>query len=101
MAPANDEKNIISEIRVLGNKRIERATVISYLKINKGDKYDSDKIDDSLKSLFNTGLFADVNFKSQNDILIITGILFLKVYHCRKNKTIQTCSVLYFTLLYL
>ena len=71
MAPANDEKNIISEIRVLGNKRIERATVISYLKINKGDKYDSDKIDDSLKSLFNTGLFADVNFKSQNDILII------------------------------
>jgi len=71
MAPANDEINIVSEIRVLGNKRIERATVISYLKINRGDKYDSDKIDDSLKSLFNTGLFADVNFKSQNDILII------------------------------
>ena len=71
VAYSSVKEQVINEIRVLGNKRIERATVISYLKINKGDEYDTDKIDESLKSLFNTGLFADVNFKNKDNVLII------------------------------
>ena len=48
----------ISEIRVEGTQRIEPETVRSYLRLNPGDPFDPIKIDQSLKSIFATGLFA-------------------------------------------
>ena len=49
----------VSEIRVVGNRRVEPETVRSYLQFNVGDQYDAGKVDRSLKTLFATGLFAD------------------------------------------
>lgn len=50
----------ISRIVVEGNQRVESSTVISYLRVSEGDAFDSEKIDESVKALFQTGLFADV-----------------------------------------
>ena len=61
----------ISEIRVEGLQRIEPETVLSYLTIKAGDSFDTDRIDSSLKALFNTGLFADVSLRRDADALII------------------------------
>ncbi len=61
----------ISEIRVEGLQRIEPETVLSYLTIKAGDPFDADRIDSSLKALFNTGLFADVALRRETDALII------------------------------
>ncbi len=61
----------ISEIRVEGLQRIEPDTVLSYLTIKAGDNFDAERIDNSLKALFNTGLFADVSLRRQGDALII------------------------------
>lgn len=61
----------ISEIRVEGLQRIEPETVLSYLTIKAGDPFDADRIDSSLKALFNTGLFADVSLRRDTDALII------------------------------
>ncbi len=46
----------ISEIRVEGTQRVEPETVRSYMLVQPGDPFDSDRIDRSLKSLFATGL---------------------------------------------
>ena len=43
-----------------GNRRVEPETVRSYLRFNVGDAYDPGKVDQSIKALFATGLFADV-----------------------------------------
>jgi outer membrane protein insertion porin family len=51
---------VIRNIVVRGNQRIEEGTVLSYLSFRVGDNYDEQVIDKSLKSLFATGLFADV-----------------------------------------
>ncbi|NNE85242.1 MAG: outer membrane protein assembly factor BamA [Alphaproteobacteria bacterium] len=61
----------ITEIRVVGTKRIDPSTVNSYVQVQPGDSYDSARIDASLKSLFNTGLFADVTLRREGDALII------------------------------
>lgn len=61
----------ITEIRVVGTKRIDPSTVNSYLQIQPGDNYDAARIDASLKSLFNTGLFADVTLRREGSTLII------------------------------
>jgi len=64
----------IDRILIEGAKRIEPETIRSYLLIREGDGFDSSSIDRSLKSLFATGMFADVSFKQQGDDLIVTVI---------------------------
>ena len=61
----------IGEIRVVGTQRIDPSTVTSYVQIQPGDAYDPALVDASLKSLFNTGLFADVTLRREGDALIV------------------------------
>ena len=61
----------IQEIRIEGNQRIEPETVRSYMQINPGDPFDARRIDQALKNLFATGLFADVNFRREGDALVV------------------------------
>jgi outer membrane protein insertion porin family len=61
----------IREITVQGNQRVESETVKSYLSVAEGDPFDDGKIDKSLKALFATGLFADVNIRREGDSLAV------------------------------
>ena len=51
---------IIKNIQVQGNQRVEANTVASYLLFAPGDPYSEERIDLSIKTLYATGLFADV-----------------------------------------
>jgi outer membrane protein insertion porin family len=61
----------IADIRVDGTQRIEAATVRSYMRVNPGDPFDPVRLDDSLKNLFSTGLFADVRLEREGDTLVV------------------------------
>ncbi len=61
----------IQQIIVTGNQRIEPETIASYMTVEVGDVFDPRRIDDSLKSLFATGLFADVSIRREGDSLIV------------------------------
>lgn len=63
--------DVVKEIRIEGSQRIEPATVRSYLTIHLGDKFDADKMDESLKALFATGLFADITLRIEGNALIV------------------------------
>ena len=62
---------MIAEIRIEGTQRVEPETVRSYMQVQPGDPFDSDRVDQSLKSLFATGLFADVTLRREGDALIV------------------------------
>ena len=62
---------VVRQILVQGNERIEPSTVESYLTVRVGDAYDAQKIDESIKSLFATGLFDDVTIDPQGDVLMV------------------------------
>jgi outer membrane protein insertion porin family len=62
---------VVEEIRVVGTQRIDPLTVNAYMQIKPGERYDPAKVDDSLKNLFNTGLFADVTLRREGDALIV------------------------------
>ncbi len=59
----------IDKVVVEGNQRIEASTVLSYMTIRPGDIATTSKIDETLKSLFATGLFADVTMEQQGSTL--------------------------------
>jgi outer membrane protein insertion porin family len=61
----------ISEIRIEGTQRVEPETVKSYLRVSPGDTFDSQRLNQSLKSLFATGLFTDVTLRREGDALIV------------------------------
>lgn len=65
---------LIRDIQVEGNNRIESATVNAYLTIKAGDSYDAQQINNSLKALFSTGLFADVSFSFNQGILKVNVV---------------------------
>ncbi|WP_207478812.1 outer membrane protein assembly factor BamA [Arenibaculum pallidiluteum] len=64
----------ISEVRVEGTQRIEPSTVRSYLTVSPGDAFDPERIDQSLKSLFATGLFADVTMRREGNALVVAVV---------------------------
>lgn len=61
----------IRQIVIQGNQRVEEETVRSYMSIASGDAYDDIKIDRSLKSLYATGLFADVAIHREGDTVVV------------------------------
>ncbi len=62
---------IIDAVRVEGAQRVEAETVKSYLSVRAGDPFESEKINASLKSLFATGLFADVTLRREGNTLVV------------------------------
>ena len=69
-APAA-EAPVIRRVLVQGNERVESSTVISYMLVQPGDSFDPERIDLSLKTLFATGLFADVQIQQQGADLVV------------------------------
>jgi len=62
---------VIRAIEVDGTQRIDPATVRSYLTVAPGDPFDPEQLDESLKSLFRTGLFSDVVLRRDGDTLVV------------------------------
>jgi outer membrane protein insertion porin family len=69
-APASTS-GVIDVIRVEGNQRIEDGTIRSYLLVQPGDRFDPDRLDRSLKTLYATGLFQDVRLGRSGDTLVV------------------------------
>ena len=61
----------IARIALEGNQRVEQETVLSYLQFSRGDEFDPEKIDESIKVLFQTGLFSDVQMFQRGSTLVI------------------------------
>ncbi|MDP7650206.1 MAG: outer membrane protein assembly factor BamA [Rhodospirillales bacterium] len=62
------------EIIVEGTQRIEPDTVRSYMLVQEGDLYNPERVDRSLKTLFATGLFADVSLRRKGDKLFVSVV---------------------------
>ncbi len=61
----------ITQIVVEGNQRVEIETVESYLQLQRGDEFDASRIDESIKILFQTGLFSDVSISQRGNALVV------------------------------
>lgn len=64
----------VSQIGVDGLQRVERETVLSYLNVEQGSSVSQEYLNSSMKRLFETGLFADVNIDACGN-----GVLAVKV----------------------
>ncbi|MBC7281307.1 outer membrane protein assembly factor BamA [Hoeflea sp.] len=66
------EAAVVSRIDVRGNSRVDASTVRGNLTITPGASFDNNDIDESVKRLFATGLFSDVQISVSGSSLIVT-----------------------------
>src|SRR5262245_53576721 len=60
-APAVAPQRVIRSLRVEGSQRIEPETVLSYTKLSVGQPYTNETLDQALRDLLASDLFADVS----------------------------------------
>ncbi len=65
------ESFIVSDIRIEGLKRLPDGTLLNYLPVQVGDPLDSKQIVFSIKELYKTGFFTDVQLFRDGDALIV------------------------------
>jgi outer membrane protein insertion porin family len=75
------EAQVIRSIAVSGNQRLEPETVVSYMKLRTGESYTRERLDEALRDLYATELFADVQILGGD-----TGNLVIQV---RENPVIN------------
>ena len=62
----------VSDIRVDGLQRITSGTVFTYLPVERGETLTDNKVGESIRALYKTGFFEDVQLDRQGDILVVT-----------------------------
>ena len=65
---------VVSRIDVEGNQRVDDDTIRAYITIRPGRSFSAEDVDESLKALFETGLFADVRMAQRTSILVVTVV---------------------------
>ncbi|MBF0357426.1 MAG: outer membrane protein assembly factor BamA [Magnetococcales bacterium] len=68
---AGHSEEIITSIRVDGAQRIDTDTVLSYIELAKGDRFDAKALRTSVKTLYETGYFKDVSFSQEGGTLVV------------------------------
>ena len=62
---------IIKEIQITGNKRISKETILVLGEISKDVNFDANGLNQSIKNLYQSNFFQDVNLTFNNGILVI------------------------------
>ncbi len=73
----------IQAIKIVGNARIEDGTILSYMLVQAGDPFASERVDRSLRTLYATGLFSDVSLQREGNSLVV---------HVRENPLVNQIS---------
>lgn len=68
------EAPLIEAVRVEGTQRIEASTVLSYINVQAGDRFEPEALNRALKMLFATGLFADVALYQEGGDLVVVVV---------------------------
>ena len=63
--------DIINDIKVVNNKRVNKEGIIAFGNIKLGSNYSENEINQILLDLYNTNFFSDIKLKIQNNILIV------------------------------
>ena len=70
----NLKAEIIKDIKVNGNQRISEETIIVLGQIKINDDYDDNKLNDTLKNLYNSNFFSNIDITILDNVLTINVI---------------------------
>jgi outer membrane protein insertion porin family len=66
--------SVVGGVEIVGNERIETATILSNIKIHPGETVSQDQLDEAVRKLFETGYFSDVKISLKGNNVIIAVV---------------------------
>ena len=69
--PSVSQGNAVRALAVTGNQRLEPETVLSYISLRLGGRYTRESLDEALKQLYATELFADVTIRDDRGVITV------------------------------
>ena len=86
------EDFVVGDIRVEGLQRISEGTVYNYLPVNIGDRLDARRIQESIRALFGTGFFSDIEMRRDGATLVVVVLErpSIESFEITGNKDIKT-----------
>ncbi len=83
---------VVGDIRVEGLQRISEGTVYNYLPVNIGDRLDERRIQESIRALFGTGFFSDIEMRRDGETLVVVVLErpSIESFEITGNKDIKT-----------
>src|SRR6056300_406845 len=70
----NVNSEIINNIKISGNKRISKETILVLGDISPNKNLNNNDLNNSLKKLYDSNFFQDIKFQTKNNILYITVV---------------------------
>jgi len=70
--PSLAQAEVVSEIRIEGNQRIETSAIETYMGLERGEDATQYDIDLALKRLYDTGFFADISLDQTGGVVTAT-----------------------------
>src|SRR5262245_61628508 len=91
-APAQEAGFRVGNIKVEGLQRISEGTVYNYLPVNIGDRLTPARVRESIRALYNTGFFRDVQLRQDGDTLVVVVLErpSIESFEITGNKEIKT-----------
>ena len=71
---ASFDEFLVSDIRIIGLQRVSTGSIFNVIPISVGDKIDTRKSNDIVRSLFSTEQFDDIQIGKDGNTLVITVI---------------------------
>ena len=65
---------IITDVKIEGNKRISKESLMVFGEISKGSNYNQDELNEILKKIYLTNFFKNISLNIENSILTITVV---------------------------
>jgi outer membrane protein insertion porin family len=86
------EEFTVGDIRVEGLQRISEGTVYNYLPVNIGDRLNAQRVQESLRALYRTGFFRDVELRRDGNTLVVIVLErpSIESFEIKGNKDIKT-----------
>ncbi len=63
---------VVQDIRVQGLQRVAAGTVLNYLPVRVGQSFDENQVQSAVQSLYQSGLFEDVQLSRQGNVLVVS-----------------------------
>jgi len=89
----------IEEIRVTGNVRVDRETILYYVHSKVGEEYDELTVKEDFKRLWDTGLFADMKLQEADGekgkivTFVVREYPVVKAIEYKGNKAVSTSNI--------
>lgn len=65
---------VVNSVQVTGNQRVDATTIRTYITIKPNQSFSAFDIDESIKILYDTGLFEDVAINQRGSVLVVAVV---------------------------